>query len=175
VCSSDLTGLLLARVSPERGEVEGKPRRGVFAAGDAWLDTGDLVRCDNDGDFWLLDHLRDVVHTGKGAVATIPVEDTLAAELSFIDLAAVFGVELDGEKAATIVAAITLRPGEEFDLDAFSHVVHTRLLARERPRFVRVLDELPLTSGHRIRKRALREAGLDSTAGTDHEIPAVLG
>ncbi|MEO2169148.1 MAG: AMP-binding protein, partial [bacterium] len=174
-CGTGSTGLLLARVSPERGEVEGHPLRGVFAPGDAWLDTGDLVRCDNDGDFWLLDHRRDVIQTDEGGVATIPVEDTLATELSFIDLAAVFGVQLDGKEAASVVAAITLRPGEDFDLGAFVHVVHTRLLSRDRPRFVRVLDELPLTSGHRIRKRALREAGLDSTAGTDHEIPVARG
>ena len=41
---------------------------------------------------------------------------------------------------------------------------------------MRVLDELPMTSGHRVQKGALRLAGLDSTEGTDFEIiPAAPG
>lgn len=167
-CHRGSTGLLLARVAPERGEVEGRPLRGVFEPGDAWLDTGDLVRCDSDGDYWLLDHRRDVIHTRGGAVATIPVEDQIALELPFVDLAAVYGVALDGEYE-TVAAAITLRPGAEFDAGAFRHVVDTRLLPRERPRFVRVLESLPLTGGHRVRKSALRREGLDSTRSTDFE------
>lgn len=171
-CGRGRMGLLLSRVAPERGEVEGRPLRGVFQAGDAWLDTGDLVRCDPEGDFWLLDHRKDLIHTSAGVIATIPIEDTLATELDFVDLAAVYGVQRDGESHQTVVAAITLRRGSTFDLAAFCEIVETRLSALERPRFVRVLEELPMTSGHRLQKGLLRAAGLDSTGGTDFEVPS---
>ena len=171
-CGRGRMGLLLSRVSPERGEVEGRPLRGVFEAGDAWMDTGDLVRCDPEGDFWLLDHRKDLIHTDMGVVATIPVEDTLATELDFVDLAAVYGVRLDGDSHETVVAAITLRHEADFDLRAFSEVVGARLSAAERPRFVRVLSELPMTSGNRVQKGILRSEGLDSTESTDFSVPA---
>ena len=175
-CGRGRMGLLLSRVAPERGEVERRPLRGVFEAGDAWLDSGDLVRCDLEGDFWLLDNRKDLIHTSAGVVATIPIEDTLATELDFVDLAAVYGVQLDGDAHQIVVAAITLRRGHHFDLKAFGELLETRLPEVERPRFVRVLDELPMTSGHRVQKGALRLAGLDSTEGTDFEIiPAAPG
>ena len=169
-CGRGRMGLLLSRVAPERGEVEGRPLRGVFRAGDAWMDSGDLVRCDPDGDFWLLDHRKDLIHTEAGVVATIPIEDTLATELDFVDLAAVYGVRRDGDAGETVVAAITLRLGAEFDLTAFSDLVGARLSAAERPHFVRVLGELPMTSGNRVQKSVLRSVGLDSKASTDFEV-----
>ena len=169
-CGRGRMGLLLSRVAPERGEVEGRPLRGVFRAGDAWLDSGDLVRCDPDGDFWLLDHRKDLIHTAAGVVATIPIEDTLATELDFVDLAAVYGIRRDGDAGETVVAAITLRRNTEFDLTAFSHLVGARLSAAERPHFVRVLGELPMTSGNRVQKSVLRSVGLDSKGSTDFEV-----
>ena len=103
-------------------------------------------------------------------MATIPIEDTLATELDFVDLAAVYGVRRDGDAGETVVAAITLRLGAEFDLTAFSDLVGARLSAAERPHFVRVLGELPMTSGNRVQKSVLRSVGLDSKASTDFEV-----
>ena len=149
-------------MAPERGEIEGRPLRGVFEAGDAWLDTGDLVRRDADGDFWLVDHLGDLISSAAGGIPTIPIEDTLCAELDFIDLCAVYGVREDGLDHDQIVAAITVRPDRFFDGGTFGRVVRTFLPSESRPTWVRVLDELPRTAGYRIRKGPLKALGLES-------------
>lgn len=156
-------GLLLSRVDPERGEVEARPLRGVFEPGDAWLDTGDLVRFDNDGDYWLVDAKGDVIPGKDGPITTVTVEDVLTTELPFVDLAAVYGVPAPEPGVQIPVAAITLRPGEKVDPQALREVVEHRLHPPSRPQVIRILPELPLTSGHRIRKRLLREAGLGSS------------
>jgi putative long chain acyl-CoA synthase len=158
-------GLLLSRVDRARGEVEGRPLRGVFEAGDAWISTGDLVHRDDDGDYWLIDHVGDVIHGRDGLVPTLPVEDTLSAGLDFVDLAAVYGVALPGQEAEIPVAAITLRAGHVLDTRALRRTVDEHLPESHRPVVVRVLEELPMTSGHRVRKRPLRAAGLVTTAG----------
>jgi acyl-CoA synthetase (AMP-forming)/AMP-acid ligase II len=156
---------LLGGVDRTRGEVEGRPLRAVFEPGDAWLSTRDLVRVDRDGDYWLVGKLTDVVHTPLGAAPALPIEDILAAELDFVDLAAVYGVELSGLDAAIPVAALTLRHDRKLGPVALRRKVVGRLSGPQRPLVVRVLDELPKTAGHRIRKTALREAGLGLEAG----------
>jgi len=159
-CKPGEIGLLVERVDRERGELGGRPLRGVFEAGDAWLSTGDLVRIDEDGDYWLIDHLGDVIRGPKGALATIPVEDVLTTEHEAVDLAAVYGVRLPESETEIPVAALTLRPGAKFDPVALRRTVEHRLPRHQRPIVIRIMDTLPMTAGHRTRKRALRREGL---------------
>jgi putative long chain acyl-CoA synthase len=159
-CKPGEIGLLVERVERERGELAGRPLRGVFEAGDAWLSTRDLVRIDEDGDYWLIDQIDDVIHGPNGAVATIPVEDVLTSEQESVDLVAVYGVHLPEFGTEIPVAALTLRPGTKLDPIALRHAVEHRLARHQRPIVIRLLDELPMTAGHRTRKRALRREGL---------------
>lgn len=159
-CRDDEPGLLLSRVDQARGEVEGRPLRGVFEPGDAWIGTGDLLRRDADGDYWLVDHVADVIRGRDEAIPTIPIEEALTTALDFVDLAAVYGVARPGGDGEIPVAAITLRPGRTLDARALRRGVEERLPASQRPVVIRVLSALPMTSGYRIRKRPLRAAGL---------------
>jgi putative long chain acyl-CoA synthase len=163
-CRRGDIGLLLAEIDVARGEVEGRPLRGVFEAGDAWLATGDLVRRDADGDYWLIDRVAEVIHGQAGAVPTIPIEDMLTCDLREVDQAAVYGVALPELDAEIPVAALTLRPGESLDVAALSQLVGL-LPGPHRPVVVRVLEELPITAGHRIRKGPLRREGLEAKRG----------
>ncbi|MDJ0785759.1 MAG: alpha/beta fold hydrolase [Myxococcota bacterium] len=153
-------GLLVSHVDRERGEVEGRPIRGLFEVGDAWLDTRELVRVDEDGDYWLVDPVADVVHTAGGAVSALRIEDVLSRNVPFVDLAAVVGVRLEGLEAEIPLACVTLRPGAKLDPQGLRETVEAELRPHERPRVVRILSELPMTSGHRLRKRPLRSQGL---------------
>ncbi len=172
-CKRGAVGLLLARVAPERGEVEGRPLRGVFEPGDAWLDTGDLVRRDPDGDYWLVDHVSDVIRGKGGAIATIPIEDLIATEIEFVDLCAVYGVTLPGDEDESVVAAITLRPGHKFDPTTLRTTVDALLPKEQRPVLVRILDDLPTTSGHRVRKRPLRDEGWKKGSGKRYRLDPI--
>ena len=153
-------GMLLAEVDPERGDVQGRPLRGVFEAGDAWVVTGDLVHRDSDGDYWLVDHVGDVVHGRGEGVPTLPIEDAITDGHDAIDLAEVYGIALPGCEFEVPMAALTVRPGHKLDPAALRAAVTAALPSRHRPVVVRVLDDLPMTAGLRVRKRPLREAGL---------------
>jgi putative long chain acyl-CoA synthase len=157
-CETGDVGLLVERVDRERGEVEGRPLRGVFEAGDAWLSTRDLVRVDEDGDYWLVDYIQDVIHGPKGSVPTIAVEDVITTDISFVDTAAVYGVRVEGIEIP--VAALTIKRDMKFDPVALRSTVVKQLPANSRPVVIRVINDLPVTAGHRTRKRALRSAGL---------------
>src|SRR5437763_6861299 len=61
-CGPDYVGMLLARVHTSE-PLSSVPLQGVFSPSDAWLMTGDLFRCDGDGDYWRVDGIADVIRT----------------------------------------------------------------------------------------------------------------
>ena len=73
-CPPGEVGLLLARTDPAANG-QGEVLRSVFGRDDAWLSTGDLLRQDADGDFWLVDHAESVVRTAAGPVPSVPIRD----------------------------------------------------------------------------------------------------
>ncbi len=158
-CGTGETGLLLSRVEPERGAAEGKPLRGVFEKGDAWLSTGDLFRRDGDGDYWLVDHVADLIDAAEGPIPSIPIEDAVAAA-DAVALAVAYGVRLEGGRSEIPVAAVELRPEKELSAEELARAVEP-LPPSERPAVVRIVDDLPLTAGFRPLKEPLRREGVD--------------
>lgn len=159
-CRRGRVGILLERVEPERGELDLRPIRSVFEPNDAWLDSRDLVRVDRDGDHWLVDRRADVVRTRGGRVATREIEDLLCERLPAIDLAAAYGFSHDSDEFEDVVVAIELRPGEKLTPAEVDRVVDRVFRTAQVPRYLRFVEAIPLTAGHRVRKQALRDQGL---------------
>jgi putative long chain acyl-CoA synthase len=151
------TGMLLVRVSP-REPLSTAPLRGVFAPDDAWAATGDLFRCDEDGDYWRVDGLSDVIRTAHGPVFTTPIRDALG-ELPSVDLAVAYGVVPRGREHQVAVAAITLRAGREANADDIAAALAV-LPRAQRPAIVRVVDRIPVTTWFRPLTGPLREEGI---------------
>jgi putative long chain acyl-CoA synthase len=158
-CGPDEVGMLLARVDRSRGVVAGSPLRGVFAPGDAWVATGDLFRVDEDGDYWLADHLSAVVHTAAGPVPTVPVEDAFG-RCAAIDLPVVYGIRPAAGAPEVLVMAVQVRQGHDLGAEDLTAVARD-LAPTARPDLVHVVDGIPLTTWFRPRKVPLRVAGLD--------------
>ena len=167
-CGVDRPGMLVARVDrghPMAGfdgyvdQASSKARvlADVFDAGDRWFLTGDLLRQDADGDYWFVDRLSDVVRTSDGPVFTREVEDTLYRR-SDVSMVAVHGVRRPGEEHESVVATMVARG--DLDLARFAALVDEKLEARERPRFLALVDSIPMTDGYRPLKRTLIEREL---------------
>ncbi len=150
-------GMLLAEVDRERGALFTSPLRGVFATGDAWLKTGDLFRCDDDGDFWLVDSATGVVHTDDGVVFSVPIVTALE-QLPGVALAVAYGLPTD-EGREVAVGAVTLRRGGRLAADDLGAVLES-LPPGQRPGLVRVVGEIPLTTWYRPRTEPLRRQGV---------------
>jgi putative long chain acyl-CoA synthase len=156
-CGTDEVGMLLARVGPG-DPLSVVPLRGVFAAGDAWLVTGDLFRRDGDGDFWRVDNVSEVVHAGHGPVFSTPIRDALM-DLPAVDLAVAYGLEAQPGQPELAVAAVTLRPGRELTPRDLGQAV-SGLEPAQRPPIVRIVDEIPVTTWYRPLTAPLRQAGI---------------
>jgi putative long chain acyl-CoA synthase len=149
-------GVLAGRLDAALAE-SSRVARDVFEPGDAWLTTGDLARRDEDGDYWFVDRIADVMRTAEGPVPSRPLEDTLYG-LPEVALAAVVGVR-DGD-AEVPVAAVVLREGATLDGATLFSALSAHHPVEALPRVLRIVPSLPMTEGFRPLKAALRAKGL---------------
>lgn len=152
-CGVGEVGMLLARLSARDGAYPDRALRALFEGGDAWLPTGDLVRVDADGDHWLLGGVQSLIGTPRGFVPPLPVQEAVAS-LDEVHLCVAYPVEEPGGTTAVGVAA-SLRGTDRLDPDRLAAAV-ARLPAEHRPRYVRVVDEVPRTTWYRVRTGPLR-------------------
>jgi putative long chain acyl-CoA synthase len=171
LCDTGESGLLVARIEEEQplarfdgyddaAETDLKILRDLFEAGDAWFNSGDLMRQDEDGDFWFVDRLGDTFRWKGENVSTSQVADTLG-EATFVAFAAVYGVALPDREGRAGMAAVQLVDGAPFDGKALYDVVVRHLSPAARPRFVRVVQALKMTDSLKITKRELQKEGAD--------------
>ena len=157
-CDTNEVGVLVAEVDPDVNVAVETPLRGVFRPDDAWLATGDLFRRDADGDFWLLDSIGALIRTERGPVPPSPVRDALWT-LPAVDLAVCFGVRDPKAAHAVAVGAVTLRAGESIDATDLSDAL-SALKPEERPQYVRVIDEIPVTTWYRPVTTSVQALGI---------------
>ncbi|MEU6561641.1 long-chain-acyl-CoA synthetase [Nocardia nova] len=162
-------GLLLAEVtdrSPFDGytdasATESKLVRDGFDSGDCWFDTGDLVRDQRFGHIAFVDRLGDTFRWKGENVATTEVEGAFDG-IDTVSQAVVFGVDIPGADGKAGMAAVTLRPGADFDGRAAARILSARLPDYAVPLFIRVVAELEQTSTFKTRKVDLRKQGYTS-------------
>jgi fatty-acyl-CoA synthase len=178
-CGVDEAGELLGRI-PSANErfslpFEGytsaeatrkKILRDVFAPGDSWFRTGDLLRRDRDGWFYFVDRLGDTFRWKGENVSTQEVTRALG-EFPGITLVTVYGVEVEGQEGRAGMAALALEDRDAFDPRAFYAFVREQLPAYAAPLFVRLCEELSVTGTFKLRKVDLVEEGFDTSRISD--------
>ncbi|XP_056401167.1 long-chain fatty acid transport protein 3 [Hyla sarda] len=165
--SAGETGLLISPVTPmspflgyvgSRELSEKKLLRDVFRAGDCYFNTGDLMMQDDLGFVYFRDRTGDTFRWKGENVATTEVSEVMSGLWCFQEVN-VYGVSVPGHEGRTGMAAITLRPGHQLDLDeVFRHVVEF-LPSYARPRFLRVMDEIEATGTFKQQKQRLVQDG----------------
>lgn len=119
--------------------------------------TGDGARRDEDGYFWIMGRVDDVVSVSGHRLGTMEVEAALVSHPA-VEEAAVVG-RPDEIRGQAIVAFVTLRPGRERSEDLREELrLHvTRVIGPvARPDEVRFTDALPRTRSGKIMRRLLR-------------------
>jgi fatty-acyl-CoA synthase len=148
----------------DKAATEKKILRNVFANGDAWFRTGDLMRKDESGFFYFVDRIGDTFRWKGENVSTYEVAATVCAFPGVVE-AVVYGVEVPGtEGRAGMVAAVVL---EDFDLNAFRQHLVERLPDYARPLFLRILAKIEATETFKQKKQDLMRDSYDPSATTD--------
>jgi acetyl-CoA synthetase len=120
--------------------------------------TGDGAKRDEDGDFWLLGRVDDVMNVAGHRIGTAEVESALLDHPTVAE-AAVVGVPHD-LKGTAIAAFVSIRDGQKstpsLASDLKEHVVR-KIGAIARPEQVLFVADLPKTRSGKIMRRLLRD------------------
>jgi len=132
--------------------------RNVFAPGDAWYRTGDLMRQDEQGFFYFVDRVGDTFRWKGENVSTAEVAGVIAGCPGVVD-AAVYEVSVPGTDGRAGMAALVT--GEGFELAALRRALQQRLPAYARPLFLRIVAAIELTGTFKLRTLELALEGFD--------------
>ncbi|WP_407178375.1 long-chain-acyl-CoA synthetase [Bradyrhizobium sp. STM 3562] len=137
---------------------ENKILRDVFAIGDAWFRTGDMMLLDEQGYFHFVDRVGDTFRWKGENVATSEVNDAIRNCPGVLD-ASTYGVSVPGADGRAGMAAIV--PGDGFDFGTFADHLSCRLPAYALPVFVRFSSALDATETFKQKKQQLIREGFD--------------
>ena len=140
----------------------GKIVRNVLKDGDAWFNTGDLIKQIDVGFAMGLKHFQFVDRTGDTFrwraenVSTNEVGEVLNTHPQ-INMANVYGVEVPGTEGRAGMVAFKLDDGLELDLNGFLALVESELPPYAQPVFIRILRSAETTMTFKLLKGDLRE------------------
>jgi acetyl-CoA synthetase len=143
--------------------------RGIFGDDQRYKETywskyediylaGDGARIDQDGDYWLLGRVDDVMNISGHRISTIEVESALVDHQEVAE-AAVCGRK-DDRTGQAIVAYVTLKGGEEGSVEKLEELrnhVATKIGPIAKPANIVFTPELPKTRSGKIMRRLLRD------------------
>ena len=128
---------------------------------DGWLHTGDMAREDEDGYWFIVDRVKDMIVTGGFNVFPREVEDVVAEHPSVAQVC-VIGTP-DEKWGEAVTAVIVLRPDAASDDEAVAKVtaeiqasVKERKGSVQAPKQVIVVDSVPVTALGKPDKKAVR-------------------
>jgi fatty-acyl-CoA synthase len=148
----------------DRAASERKFLRNVFAPGDSWYRSGDLMRKDGAGFFYFVDRIGDSFRWKGENVSTMEVEEIISAAPGTAE-AVVYGVVVPGAEGRAGMAALV--PGDAFDVEEFAAHLAMRLPDYARPIFVRLCGSITATGTFKPQKQQLATEGFDPSKITD--------
>lgn len=143
--------------------------------------TGDGARRDDDGYFWLMGRVDDVINVSGHRLGTMEIESALVSHPTVAE-AAVVG-RPDDLKGQAVAAFVTLESGQQVtpDLkDQLRQHVAKEIGPMAKPDDIRFTDSLPKTRSGKIMRRLLRDIASgaqtvgDTTTLEDYSVLAKL-
>ena len=165
----DRPGLLINEIGPnavyngytDKAASEKKVLRNVFEEGDAWFNTGDLIKTMDVGfalgktHYQFVDRIGDTFRWKSENVSTNEVAEILNA-YEDVNMANVFGVKVPNSEGRAGMVAFNCDLNS-FDWEKFSNFIDDKLPTYARPVFVRVTKELETTGTFKLKKNEVRE------------------
>jgi acetyl-CoA synthetase len=128
--------------------------------------AGDGARIDEDGDFWLLGRVDDVMNVAGHRISTIEVESALVDHQEVAEAAV--AARNDATTGQAIVAFVTLKAGKEGSVEKLEELrnhVAKKIGPIAKPANIVFTPELPKTRSGKIMRRLLRDVAENRPLG----------
>jgi fatty-acyl-CoA synthase len=134
-----------------------------------WMHTGDLATMDIDGYVNIVGRIKDLIIRGGENVYPREVEEFLYSHPDIEDVQ-VIGVP-DLRYGEEIMAWVRVREGASLDAEVIRQFCRDRIAHFKVPRYVKFVDDFPLTvtgkvQKYKMREQAVIELGLEEAAST---------
>ncbi len=173
-------GLLLGKITENTAfegytdpeATESKVMRNVLAEGDAWFNSGDLLKEVDVGytlgyaHYQFVDRIGDTFRWKSENVSTNEVGEIINGHPA-VKICNVYGVEVPGADGRAGMAALTLEADATFDPDEFGSFIEAQLPPFARPVFVRVQGDIEVTGTFKLLKTELKKTGYNPNATDD--------
>jgi citronellyl-CoA synthetase len=164
-------GLLISEISAkwpfdgytDPAKSEAAILRNVFKQGDAWFNTGDLMRDIGCKHAQFVDRLGDTFRWKGENVSTTEVENVLGA-LPGVEDAVVYGVEIPGTNGRCGMAALRLSEGTQLNTHALAAHLEAELPEYAAPVFIRLISEVETTGTFKYKKADLKQTAYNPSA-----------
>jgi O-succinylbenzoic acid--CoA ligase len=121
---------------------------------DGWLHTGDLVRKDGDGHYWITGRQSDRIISGGEKVDPVEVEKVLESHPQ-VDEVVVAGVP-DREWGERVVAGVVSSTAGLLLKEELDHLARVTLSPAKRPRSIRFLESIPRNPNGKVDREKVR-------------------
>ncbi|ALL63578.1 Long-chain-fatty-acid--CoA ligase [Paraburkholderia caribensis MBA4] len=135
---------------------EAKTRESVV---DGWMHTGDLATIDAEGYCNIVGRLKDMLIRGGENIYPREIEEFLFRHPK-IQSAQVFGVP-DSKYGEEVCAWIVVRAGEHLTAEDVQEFCRGQIAHYKIPKYIRFVDELPMTVTGKVQKFVMRERMID--------------
>lgn len=135
----------------------GKPEATQTAMAGGWFHTGDVVRMDDEGYFFIVDRVKDMINSGGYKVWPREVEEILYAHPK-VRMAMVFGIA-DDYYGETVKACIV--PKEEaketITREEITAFCKKKMASYKVPKHIEFRDSLPVSAQGKMLRRLMRD------------------
>ena len=131
------------------------PEATIEAMKGGWFHSGDLLRKDAEGFYYVVDRKKDMIISGGENIYPAEIEAVLYSHPEILE-AAVIGVP-DPDWGESVRALLVLKSGKSITEKAVIEHCRTKLAGYKKPRFVDFVDVLPKNSGGKVLKNLIRE------------------
>ncbi|SAK50828.1 AMP-binding domain-containing protein [Caballeronia pedi] len=126
---------------------------------DGWMHTGDLATLDAEGYCNIVGRLKDMLIRGGENIYPREIEEFLFRHPK-VQSVQVFGVP-DQKYGEEVCAWIVVRPGEQASEEEIREFCHGQIAHYKIPRYIRFVDELPMTVTGKAQKFVMRARMID--------------
>jgi long-chain acyl-CoA synthetase len=120
---------------------------------DGWLYTGDVVRMDEEGFFFIVDRKKDVIKVGGFQVWPKEIEAVIQKHPKVKEVAAAGVVNEDGSEV--VKAWVVLSEGETLTVEALQSFCGQTLSRYKIPKYIEFRESLPKTRVGKVLRREL--------------------
>ncbi|GAA4283760.1 fatty-acid--CoA ligase FadD5 [Brevibacterium daeguense] len=122
-----------------------------------WFHSGDLVRKDEDGFYYVADRIKNIIISGGENIYSPEVEEAILLHPN-VKETAVVGVPDEKWGEVPVAAVSLIDPSVETDEAEIIEHCRSVLASYKKPKHVYIFDELPRSGTGKISKPALRES-----------------